>query len=314
MKKITLSLSLIIILLLNSCIFSDEVTVDQISDTEPIPDTTNELLSGNWKLITEGEESLTFHTTVENPSSGELLSTYLVIPEINTKDPIPTVFLIPGGSDYGTNAFNQGDTTSEFLTENNIAYAYFDPDGRGESEGEEDANGHIHQDGLFAATQAVIKHLAVDEDEIGIISYSYGTTLASGMLSRYADESPYKWYIDWEGPSKREYTTTGCNTENVKVKAVAVSCEDDDFWSERESATFLSTITIPYLRAQKDKDHVQENNNHAIDSINAATEGLSPWTRLNEKEINQTYTYETQIIYPVKVDAVDYALEMFELF
>ena len=43
---------------------------------------------------------------------------------------------------------------------------------------------------------------------------------------------------------------------------------------------------------QSHEDHVQPNNNHAIDIINAAVAGSCPWVRLNDHPPNQTYSYE----------------------
>jgi hypothetical protein len=45
---------------------------------------------------------------------------------------------------------------------------------------------------------------------------------------------------------------------------------------------------MPYQRVQSQADHVQSNNNHAIDIVNAAVAGGAPWVRLNEYPPNQT--------------------------
>lgn len=315
---------LLILLALTITISSCSNAVEEIDSREPMPDAGEKLLEGQpelseWEIHDSTKLATTFHTTVENPPSGVELSAYLVLPATAKKsdDTFPIVMMIPGGTDWGTNAFSEDSDTKEILLENSIGFAYFDPDGRGESAGEEDANGHTHQDGLFAVTQRLIEHEKVNIEEMGLLSYSYGTTLASGMLARYADEVPYKWYVDWEGPSKREYTTSGCTpNEKNRNTALMVDCSDEEFWSERESASFLANIKIPYLRLQNIKDHVQESNEHAIDAINAATTGLSPWTRINNEDPNQSYTYANQPEYLVSksYNTLDYVLEMFELF
>jgi len=46
---------------------------------------------------------------------------------------------------------------------------------------------------------------------------------------------------------------------------------------------------VPYQRVQSQSDHVQPNNNHAIDILNAAVAGDVPWVRLNEYPPDQTY-------------------------
>jgi hypothetical protein len=48
-------------------------------------------------------------------------------------------------------------------------------------------------------------------------------------------------------------------------------------------------MRMPYQRVQSQTDHVQQNNNHAIDIVNAAVAGGAPWVRLNEYPPNQTY-------------------------
>lgn len=323
MKKLTTTLLTTILVVLTGCSFSfnmgNQVSVDEIDDPEPTPDTITEYLPTNsqnteWSKIEETEETITFHAEIENPTSGIMLSSYLVIPNTENEERFKTVMLIPGGTGFGTNAYKEDNLTSNILTKNDIAYAFFDPDGRGESDGEEDANGFIHQDGLFAVSLALASNPFVNTDELGILSMSYGTTLAAGMLGRYPEEQPYKWYIDWEGPSAREYTTVGCKPNQNIDKSLNIECTDEEFWAERESVTFLEKIEIPYLRLQTAKDHVQASNEHAIDAINAATNGSSPWARLNKEAENQTYTYENQPTYPEKIMETDYILEMFELF
>ena len=51
----------------------------------------------------------------------------------------------------------------------------------------------------------------------------------------------------------------------------------------------IFNVRVPYQRVQSQTDHVQPNNNHAIDIVNAAVSGGVPWVRLNEYPPNQTY-------------------------
>lgn len=311
------TLTIISAILLASC-GTEGINADENLSAEPIPNPVKTLLPIDWETEVSNEELTIFHANIENPSSDALLSTYLVIPNTN-EDSYPTVFLVPGGSDYGSKAFDNPKTSS-FYIENEIAFAYFDPDGRGESSGEEDVNGEIHQDGLFAVSQAVAAHPKTDTDEMGIVSYSFGTSMVSGMLARYPNQTSYEWYIDWEGPSAREYITVGCENSAFQPlnELLKIDCSDDDFWEQRESVNFLPKITIPYLRIQSEKDHVQDSNEHAIDAINAATGGSSPWTRVNNEHINQTYTYSNPPEYLPKSQKAaatqGYILEMFGLF
>jgi predicted peptidase len=225
MKRLALLLVSIMLLANTGC-----TTEEEAETREPMPNPAETLLDEQteteaWEVHEATKVHITFHATIENPTSGALLSAYLVLPPTpkNSTEKYPIAVMIPGGTDYGTNAYGKDTHIREFILEKEIGFAYFDPDGRGESAGEENANGHIHQDGLFAVTEALTQHTNVDTNKMGIISYSYGTTLASGMLSRYADQNPYKWYLDWEGPSKREYTTVNCKGDlgNVILNIVA---------------------------------------------------------------------------------------------
>lgn len=259
-----------------------------------------------------------YTTTIINPSTDAELSVYLELPSLD--GPFPTILLVPGGTGSGIQNFTNSDEVTMFL-EAGVAVAFFDPDGRGRSTGEENYNGHDGQDGLYAVSQAVAASEWVDEDEMGIMSFSYGTTLASGMLARYAEDQPFEWYVDWEGPSAREYTTVGCDATapmSPDDPGLSRDCDDDEYWGERESVTFLTDVLIPYWRIQAEKDHVQPNNQHAIDAINAATEGKCPWTRLNLEKPNQTFSDVNEADYikgraGVGIQmAVESALELFE--
>ena len=52
---------------------------------------------------------------------------------------------------------------------------------------------------------------------------------------------------------------------------------------------FIADIRVPYQRLQSQHDHVQRENTHAIDIVNAAVAAGLPWVRLNEYPINQMY-------------------------
>jgi len=276
------------------------------------------IIESEWELMTEEKGYDVYHTTVINPTSEAELSTYLLLPNTGAEQ-YKTVVLVPGGVGSGTGDFSAS-RINDFIEAETIT-VYFDIDGRGESTGEEDFNGYIGQDGLYAISEEVANFKSVNTENMGLISYSYGLVMASGMLARYADEQPFQWYMDWEGPSNREYVTVGCpDIEDVNSKASGAAkhtCDDDEYWSEREATTFLAEITIPYQRVQGVKDHVQASNEHAIDAINAATEGLSPWTRINLEEENMSYSYENPpeyINHGSSNQIYSFAEELFTLF
>ena len=91
------------------------------------------------------------------------------------------------------------------MADKGVAIVVFDPDGRGPSEGVDDDNGHLQQDGLAAVIEYAATLAEVDESRIGLVSYSYGVTMAAGALARYPN-LPVLFLIDWEGPANRNDT------------------------------------------------------------------------------------------------------------
>jgi len=217
---------------------------------------------------------------VINSTSGARLAVRVYYPAGGAQSDTPAVLLVPGGT--GTTEPGK----ARRLAEEGLVVVVFDPDGRGLSEGTEDFDGSIQQDGLAAVALASLTIPGVDPDRFGLVSYSYGITMASGALSRYPG-LPLAFLIDWEGPADRYYTTSGCRV--VEAGTLAHSCEDDQFWSEREAVNFIGDIRVPYQRIQSQTDHVQPTNAHAVDMVNAAVDGGVPWVRLNDFAPGETY-------------------------
>jgi pimeloyl-ACP methyl ester carboxylesterase len=226
-------------------------------------------------------------TRVSNPTSGAELSVLVFPPEGSETSTYPTLVLVPGGSGSGEDFTRPGRTIVQRLNEVGYLTVLFDPDGRGRSEGVEDNNGHIHQDGLASVIRYAADHPSSDGKGVGLISYSFGITMCSGALARHPD-LPVRFLIDWEGPADRN-DTGGCDEAAVGHLSEIASCDDEVFWSEREAQTFIGQVPFPYLRLQSEVDHVQPDVDHALRMVNAAVEGASPWVRLNELPINQTY-------------------------
>lgn len=219
---------------------------------------------------------------VTNPTSGARLYTRAFYPaDWNGTDLLPALVLMPGG------IAPSDPQKAARLSDKGFVVIIFDADGRGLSEGTENYNGFITQDGLAAVIIAVAQLPGLDTNSYGLVSYSYGVTAATGALSRYPN-LPIDFYIDWEGPVDRFYTTTGCNDDdhsNIPWQP----CTDNAWWSEREAVYFIGAVDVPYQRIQSEEDHVQPNNNHAIDIVNAAVAGIVPWVRLNDCPPNQAY-------------------------
>jgi hypothetical protein len=122
---------------------------------------------------------------------------------------------------------------------------------------------------------------------MGMVSFSYGVTMATGFLSRYPD-SGIDFLIDWEGPIDRN-DTGGCDADETGHIKEYADCDDEEFWAEREAINFIGELEIPYLRLQSEKDHVQPDILSAVRIVNAANEGKSPWVQLNDYAINKVF-------------------------
>ncbi len=243
--------------------------------------------------------------SVTNPTSGATLAVYVERPTTAGLGRLPALVLVPGGRGAASSFLRPAPGGSEAaqLAAQGFVVAAFDPDGRGASGGGEDDNGSIHQDGLAAVVRYVAALPDVDPARVGLVSYSYGVTMAMGALARYPD-LPVLFYIDWEGPANR-HDTGGCDADRLGHLQDR-ACDDEAFWSEREASTFALLINVPYLRLQSRDDHVQPDNDHALLLIANATaveyggNGHSPWTRLNDLEPNRVFSEANPPVWPAK--------------
>lgn len=237
--------------------------------------------------------------TATNPTSGSELYVRKYTPDSYVDDALNTLILVPGGNG-DSSSFAKGKNSAQDLANEGFIVITFDPEGRGLSEGEEDYNGTIGQDGLKAVIESV------DSEHIGLVTFSYGITLGSGVLARYP-ELPVEFLIDWEGPVDRN-DTGGCDGVGTGHLTEVSDCDDEDFWAEREALTFISQVEVPYLRMQSQKDHVQPDLNHALAILNAALDGKSPWVRINDGEVNAVYNNTEEL--PLLTEAQDKKLMM----
>ncbi len=232
---------------------------------------------------------------VRNPSSGCSLYAHIHRPAYASADStVPGVVLVPGGSGDG-HGFDSTGMADNIATEG-FAVLHFDPDGRGLSDSfPEDYDGHVHQDGLLACLRHLAAQDYVDTVNLGIMSWSYGVTMASGMMARHRDSARVKFLLDWEGPSDRSQTCADSGGH------VPVPADSEEFWVEREAARFMTGIRSAYLRMQTEVDHNPDitDNRHCIALIDSATDfihggsGTSPWTRVNDSTmngVNEVYT------------------------
>lgn len=223
---------------------------------------------------------------VENPSDSAQLFVKIIHPSDWTTGKLPTVFLVPGSTGSSSEFLKPGKKSAQILADAGFTVVVFDPDGRGKSEGVEDNDGFIQQDGLKAIIEYVSSLPEVDPEQMGIASFSFGVTMASGVLSRYPD-LPIKYLSDYEGPANRE-DTGGCDGSGLGHLDEVADCNDEDFWSEREASTFIEKIKVPYWRIQTKKDHAQPDYKHTVVMINAALAGGVPEIYLNEDSVSST--------------------------
>lgn len=222
---------------------------------------------------------------VTNPTSGSQIFVQVILP--NNFGKSPALVLVPGGINSSSSFLKPPKAFR--LADAGFVVVLFDPDGRGKSTGKEDFGGYIHQDGLAAVVRFTAGLPSVDVEHIGIVTYSYGITMGSGVLARYSDLQ-VKFLIDWEGPANRFYTTRGCKSTGSEKGMIGWNpCSDDAYWLEREAANFIGKIRLPYQRIQSEKDHIQPTPAHAVEMVNAAVNGGLPWVRLNYYPPNQMY-------------------------
>ncbi len=223
---------------------------------------------------------------VNNPATGVNLYCHVHRPPVfNPSFRYPAIVLAPGGNAAGT-MFDSGNVAQAYADLGFIVM-HFDPDGRGLSTNggtyvTEDYCGYLQQEGM----RRVLLYLAAlpesDNMRLGIVTNSYGITLAAGVTGRFRNQPCVKFIMDWEGPADR--TDTGPPGGHVPHDP-----NDDAWWYEREPTNFIGGFNGYYLRVQSVNDHVQADNLHAVKLLNAATNtsfggfGECLWTRCNSE-------------------------------
>jgi hypothetical protein len=241
---------------------------------------------------------------IENPTRQVRQSVRIHEPVVTDEAIFPAVIFVPGGSGNGRtfDAAREGEVSqADLLASNGIVVITYSPLGTEENDTEPfDHQGYADQDGLAAIITATKSLTTVDARQIGVASFSYGITGASGALSRYPGLGVV-FLVDWEGPSSREYTTFDCQgamempegEEDTRVSSV--SCEDDAFWAEREAVNMIADADVEYYwRIQTKEDHVQSTYGHTLEMVNAAA-GVIPWVRVNDGEVNAVYAMDKDI-------------------
>jgi hypothetical protein len=241
--------------------------------------------------------------------NGNQLWTKIIQPraDLYPGEAFPVVVSVPGGLGAGENGNLQ-------VAADGFVEIHFNAEGRGvlhPSEGEEDYNGFIHQNDLKTVIEFAHTRPNVIDDNVGVVTGSYGITMGAGSLGRYPGLQ-IKYLVDQEGPSESYVTCfepwalDGDPTNDRHETAFQIfghysiqrdpSPENVAFWTEREATRFIGNMTCRYLRIQAEWDHAQPPNaqwpgfdypplwypcKHGMDLVNLATLGDSPWTRVN---------------------------------
>lgn len=231
---------------------------------------------------------------VTNPTSGARLAVYLQTP--TGTGPWPAIVVVPGSNNPASRAIPESERTLWFET--GFALITFDADGRGSSEGTEDMNGTVAQDGLAAILQAAKGLPGVDPDRIGVVSLSYGIAMSSNALTRY--QTPARFLIDWEGPANRVNMGV-CEDHAGQARQARPgmsfsTCDDETFWSQREGSAVIGRLRVPYQRVQCTPDHGHRDDfKNSRDMVNAALAGGVPLVRLNDNKILANVSSDAQI-------------------
>ncbi len=268
---------------------SDPSTADSSLDSGPGEDSDSDTSADTDAAAVTYEVIGENQFLVTNPTSQARMYVEFISPTEPVSDVRVTAILVPGGRGDHT-LFTGGNKAQASADLFDMNYIVFDPEGRGDSEGVEDEGGSVHQDGLLELVRFATEQFdaSIDVDRIGVISNSYGVTIATGMLSRHESANDMvKFLVDFEGPADRN-DTGSCAGGNGHLSEY--DCEDEDFWSQREAKNFVGGIAVPYARVQSVTDHVQPDHDHAILMINRALEGTAPMVWLNHTPLEEEVT------------------------
>ncbi len=261
--------------------------------------------------------------------NGNVLWTKIIQPEaaLYPGETFPAVVCMTGG-------LGEGEGGNNHVADDGIIEFHFNAEGRGTlhpSGGVEDYNGTVHQDDLRAVIEFALSRENVDIENVGVITGSYGITAGAGCLGRYPG-LPVKYLIDLEGPSesfvtcKDPWSLDADPTNDKHAGTYAIfghwstyrdsTAANVAWWAEREATNYIGDIQCRYLRFQAEWDHAQPPNalwplfdypplwyqcKHAVDLVNLAVAGDSPWVRVNRpaegNAVNATYAYVSPPVY-----------------
>ena len=199
----------------------------------------------------------------------------------------PAVVLTPGGLQPGQSLLSS--PLADALSSSGIGVFAWDPPGRGESEGQEDANGPAGQDALAALLRWVAAHDEVDPSMVVLYTRSFGAALGAGALARHPDLQPSHW-LDYEGPGWLEEDLDFADPNNRETLAAYAdeSTDPQQWWRDRSPAAQMADTTTPYRRLQGLPDHaLGPRVAHAQAMLSAGTDAHLNTTAVPEKITEQ---------------------------
>lgn len=156
-----------------------------------------------------------------------------------------------------------------------LAVLIHTPSGREDAAGDEDWNGPLHQEELARALERLLRHPAVADGVVTVVSSSFGVAAAvPALAARPRLAARVRQLIDWEGPGSRRWF------ERVDFH---VPSSDDTFWGPREAVAHVGRLRCPYRRVQSAWDHVHgDAPDIALEMVRAAVAGGVPRVWLND--------------------------------
>lgn len=208
-------------------------------------------------------------------ADGPTLAAGLLIPK--EEGCYPAVLLVPPGFEPGLAELQE--EAHQALAARGVVVMAFDPRGRGESEGEDDHGGPVHQDDLAAIATWLASRPEVDPARVVIRSRSFGVAMLAGALERHPSIAPVA-VMDIEGPALLpddlehvpEFTR-----DNVSGMAT-----DGQWWEDRSASLHIGSYTGHYERVQGRLDHATGPwRGHAVEMLQAAQAGAPRRVDLN---------------------------------
>jgi hypothetical protein len=261
--------------------------------------------------------------------NGNQLWTRIIQPreDLYAGQSFPAFVSVPGG-------LGAGESGDRHMASAGFVEFHFNAEGRGvlhPSDGVEDHNGFIHQDDLKAVIEFAHTRPNVIDENLGVVTSSYGITMGAGCLGRYPNLQ-VKYLVDQEGPSEsfvtcfEPWALDDDPTNDRHDQGYAMfghwsiyrdpSPENVAWWSEREATRYIGNMRCRYLRIQAEWDHAQPPNEqwpgfdypplwyqckHGVDLVNLATNGQAPWARVNGLSLgnlpDMTYSRENPPVY-----------------